>query len=154
MATSSANRGKYAEGKFKDYCNARSEAEAAFAWYRFPDAHAGSLAAVPADFEVLYSGRHLLVEVKEVGHVRLLPHKNFSADKVARCRKFQLAGSTCWVLVLFTPLNVTGRGWRDAKAWRLAPIDWFLTKTGGSWDLSGYPLMTFSESLTLAFQPS
>lgn len=147
------DRGKYAEGKFKDYCNDRSNAEAGFAHYRYPDARAGSATAVPADFEVLYNGRHFTVEVKEVEHEFRLPHKNFESGKVARCRKFQLAGSCCWVLVYFEPLGKPGRGWQDAKAWRLVPVDRFLEKEGGSWNLEPYPLRTLSESLTLAFKP-
>ena len=149
-----ANRGKVTEGRFKDYSTERSDREAGYVFHRYPDAHSGSMVSAPSDFEVLYNGRHFLMEVKEVAHVCRLPHKNYSADKVARARKFQLAGSTVWVLVFFAPLGVSGRGWREAKAYRLAPIDWFLTKTGGSWDMSEFPLMTFSESLTLAFQPS
>lgn len=148
---STGNRGKWAEGKFKDYASARSEAEAGFAEHRFPDARAGSMQAAPADFMCMLRGRHYIVEVKEVNHVRLLPHTNFSPDKVARARKWALAGSSVRVLVNFEPLGVRGRGWREALAWRVVPLTLFLVRQGGSWDLSTFPLMTFDAAMAAIF---
>lgn len=148
---STGTRGKWAEGKFKDYTTARSEAEAGFAEHRFPDARAGSLQVAPADFMCMLNSRHYTIEVKEVNHVRLLPHKNFSPDKVARCRKWALAGSRVWVLVNFEPLGARGRGWREALAWRVVPLTLFLVRQGGSWDLSTFPLMTFDAAMAAIF---
>lgn len=148
---STGNRGKWAEGKFKDYASARSDTEAGFAEHRFPDARAGSMQAAPADFMCVLHARHYLVEVKEVNHIRLLPHKNFAPDKVARCRKWALAGSIVRVLVNFEPLGVRGRGWREDLAWRVVPLEFFLVRQGGSWDLSEFPLMTFDAAMTVIF---
>jgi hypothetical protein len=120
-------RGKFAEGKVKAWMTKRSDAEAAFWMYRYPDPRAGSLQAVPADFGALRLGVPYLVEVKEVDHDFRLPAKNFSADKVARMNKFRIAGGECWVVIYH----------RTTKLWRLAPILAFAERLP-SWDLTAY----------------
>jgi hypothetical protein len=96
----------------------------------------------------MLEGKFFLVEIKEVNHEFRLSHKNFAVDKVARCRKWGLAGAKVVVLVNFEPLGVRGRGWRDALAWRLVDLDVFLDRSvGGSWDLSTFPLMTFDAAM-------
>lgn len=131
MAT--ANRGKSAEKSVKDWMTARSDADARFAFHRHPDPHSGSLQPVPADYEVMHRDVHFLVEVKEVKAAaksgsRRLPQANFSADKVARMRKWSMAGSSCWVVVHHTAVG----------EWRLMPISEFAPPRPPSWDLTDY----------------
>lgn len=130
MATSS-NRGKFAESEVKKWMTKRSDADAGFWFYRYPDPHAGSLQSVPADFGVLLKGAPHLVEVKEVkitaATSRRLPQANFSADKVARIRKFCMAGGEGWVVVCHMP----------AQEWRVVPIYVFFERQA-SWDISAH----------------
>jgi hypothetical protein len=151
MIGDNGTRGKWAEGKVSARFEQLSQQYANFDYYRFPDARAGSMKVVPADYEALKAGVYYLLEVKEVNHERLLPHKNFSSDKIARCRKRQIAGAHVLVLVYHSPLGVAGRGWQGAKAWRLAPLDFFMVKIGGSWDMSVLPLLTFDEAMLALF---
>lgn len=134
-------RGKWAETKFRKWCVKKSESTFDFSFYRFPDARAGSKSSVPSDFEVLYKGKHFNVEVKEVDHDFRLPHKNFSPDKVARMRKFEMAGSACWVFIYFKPAGV----------WRIETIAHFLEKQGGSWDMSNHAAVDFDTALREIF---
>lgn len=133
------NRGKYAEGVFRKWAKAKSDANIDFAFYRFPDARAGSLSTVPSDFEVLHRGLHFNFEIKEVDHAFRLPHSNFSKDKVARMRKFEMAGSKAIVLVYFTP----------TKMWRVKPVQWFFEQQneGASWSMSEVPMKTFLHAM-------
>lgn len=132
-------RGKWGEGQVKTWCTRRSDAEAGFWFYRYPDPRAGSLQAVPADFGVVFHKTAMLLEVKEVQHSCRLPAKNFSADKVARMAKFEMAGGECWVIVCHMP----------EKVWRLVPISEFVASRPASWDLSKY--MTFQKLDDLMF---
>lgn len=136
-------RGKASEKKFRDWCKARSDAHASFAFYRFPDARAGSLVVVPSDFEVLQQRQHYNIEIKEVNHTHLLPKKNFSKDKIARMRKFEMAGSNCVIMVYFV----------DCKLWRVAPVSWFFERMNeaGSWDMSDMPVLSFVEAVEKIF---
>lgn len=92
-----ANRGKYAEGKFRDACKSFQVAE--FNYHRYPDAHGGSRVAAPADFMTLYKGTMNLVEVKETEQERRLPYGNFAPDQIARMRAWGLAGARGFVVV-------------------------------------------------------
>ncbi len=122
--TSSSNRGRSAEDKVRESLNEYS-GWSSFAFYRLPDAHAGSMKETLADFMVMHKSQHSLLEVKEVNHDFRLPHKNFDTLKVARMRAWHMAGSAGHVLVHFVPL----------KLWRYAPIDYFVNREGGSWDM-------------------
>lgn len=128
MATA-GQRGKWSEAQVKAWTNRRSDAEAAFWAYRYPDARSGSAQTVPADFGMMHKGTGYLVEVKEVQHAFRLPAKNFSADKVARMAKFDMAGGYCYVLVCHMP----------EKLWRVVPISEFTGPRVASWDLSRFP---------------
>lgn len=132
-------RGKYAEGKVRAWMKSRSEYQASFDFYRFPDARAGSAQVVPADFEAFCNGANFLIEVKEVEHDFRLPAKNFSADKVARMAKRQLAGAECYILVYH----------RTTKLWRLVPLPIFMARAP-SWDLSGFPEHAKVDTVMLA----
>lgn len=136
-------RGKWGEQQVKKWMQARSDADAHFAFHRYPDPRAGSLQPVPADFGATCRGVSYLVEVKEVTipatrKSRLVPEKNFSADKVARMRKWQMAGSVCWVVVCHLP----------AREWRLVPLEVF-AKRQPSWDVSGYETFVSLDALLL-----
>ena len=147
-----ATRGRKAEARVFEWLTLKS-ALASFDFTRVADAKAGSMKAAMADFEALDAGKAHLVEVKEVEHKERLAFKNFSPDKVARVRKRQLAGAKCSVIICFTPLDVSGRGWRDALAWRVMPVDYFLNKPegAGSWVLSEFSLQTFDGAMRSIF---
>lgn len=138
------DRGKYAEKEVKKML-VRYEAYSSFAWYRLPDARAGSLKATLADFLTMHKGALSLVEVKQVDHAFRLPYKNFDEKKVARVRAWAMAGAEGWVMMYFTQIS----------AWRLAPIDAFLVRTskGGSWDFSGRPMMTLEQVMEKVYGP-
>ena len=130
-------RGKWAEGKVRDWLKRREETEATFAMLRYPDARAGSAQPAPSDFEATHRGTNFKIEVKEVKITtvssRRLPAANFAADKIGRMRKWHLAGAQCWVIVCHL---TEGRG--GTREWRLVPIAEFFT-AAPSWDLSMYP---------------
>lgn len=130
-------RGKWAEGKVRDWLKARSEADADFCFLRYPDARAGSAQPAPSDFEATHRGTNFKIEVKEVKITtvssRRLPAANFAADKVARMRKWFLAGSPGWVIICHL---TEGRG--GTKEWRLVPVTEFFERAP-SWDVSMYP---------------
>lgn len=128
-------RGKSAEGKVKALL--KSMESASFTHYRFPDARAGSFTVTPCDYMVCQSGKLTLLEVKEVDHVKRLPHGNFSKDQVGRMRNFEAAGAAAWVLVYFTPL----------KLWRFESVGYFLQREGGSWNLEHLPLRSLNEAM-------
>lgn len=131
MATT-GTRGKWGERQVQAWMKKRSDADARFAFNRYPDARAGSLQSAPSDFEASSRGIHYKIEVKEVTlpegrKSRLIPEKNFSADKVARMFKWQLAGDACWVVVCHLPM----------KEWRLVPLAVFTrTPRPPSWDVA------------------
>jgi hypothetical protein len=124
-------RGKWAEDQVRSWMKKRSDADARFAFNRYPDARAGSLQSAPSDFEASCRGTHFKVEVKEVKittvATRRLPQANFSVDKVARMNKWRFAGDQCWVVVCH-------RGEGRVQEWRLVPLDVFLD-TAPSWDV-------------------
>jgi hypothetical protein len=94
------------------------------------------LQPAPSDFEASHRGAHFKIEVKEVKITtvssRRLPAANFSADKVARMRKWHLAGDECWVVVCHL---TEGRG--GVREWRLIPAAHFYERQP-SWDLLPY----------------
>lgn len=133
---SPANRGKVAEKlvkKFLDKLSLNSNT----ASHRFPDARAGSFQATLADFVLVHKGTMYLLEVKEVQHAYRLPHGNLGLDQVARMRRFQLAGAEAHLLVYHSGLG----------KWRTAPVDYFLTREGGSWDLRNLPVRELEDIL-------
>lgn len=135
--STAANRGKWAEGKVRVYLQSLETAKLAF--HRFPDAHAGSLVATPADFLVCRSARLTLLEVKEVQHEYRLNHKNFALDQMARMRMWKLAGAEAYVAVCFMP----------SKTWRILDVDYFVNREGASWDMRDIPTVPLSTLETL-----
>lgn len=136
MATA-GQRGKWAEGKARDWMKNRNDSDALFAFLRYPDARAGSAQPAPSDFEATHRGTNFKIEVKEVKITtvssRRLPAANFASDKRGRMRKWRMAGAECWVIVCHL---VEGRG--GVKEWRLAPIEHFQDHQT-SWDMLGFP---------------
>ena len=126
MVTSTANRGKWAEGKVKAYLSKLNESSS-LAWYRFPDAHAGSLQQSLSDFLVVAKGKTYLLEVKEVAHACRLPVANYKLQQRAKARSFELAGALALVLIYHSPVD----------RWRLLPNAYFGIQDKGSWDLTG-----------------
>ncbi len=141
MADAKGKRGKWAEGKVREWLDDRCAADINFDAYRYPDARAGSFTVVPADYEAVLRGQLYMLEVKEVDHAFRLPHKNFDNGKVGRMVKRQYAGAYCWVLVCHMP----------AREWRLVPLSVFQTRTGGSWDLSRYGITTLDAAMKQIF---
>ena len=123
-----ANRGKYAEGKFREMCKLY-EKSASFAFHRFPDAHAGSLVTAPADFQTLFDSQLRMIEVKETKEIARLPYNNFASDQVARMRLWQLAGAESWVIVYHT----------ETKLYRCFRLESFYVREEGqaSWFFAG-----------------
>lgn len=131
-----ANRGKQAETLLKNHF-AKLAKQADTAFYRLPDAHAGAYTATLADFLLLHRSQLYLIECKQVNHAYRLPHSNFKESQIAKMRVWELAGAKSLVLIYHTPLD----------AWRGLPLDHFLTRTGGSWDLSSVPTVKLEELL-------
>lgn len=144
-------RGKWAEKQVRDWMKARSERDADFCFLRYPDARAGSAQPAPSDFEATHRGTNFKIEVKEVKITtissRRLPAANFSADKVARMRKWFVAGTPGWVIVCHL---TEGRG--GVREWRLVPIAEFFVRQA-SWDLSTYPVYSDVNDVMLQLFP-
>ena len=157
----SANRGKYAEAKVRIILKEIEEENLRFTFNRIQDAHAarGVFASQAGDFEWFFDTGKIaglpvdgggsiavpftlngVLEVKETEHAFRLAHKNFSADKVARMRKRQLAGSQPLVLICHRVY-----GGDTPTVWRPVEFDYFLQREGGSWDLSDWPTYTQKE---------
>lgn len=132
---SSANRGKYAEGKVKDYLNKINEAMLNFDFERVLDAHAagGRFQSRTGDFTWWAPELHGVIEVKEVEHAFRLPYKNVSTESIAKLVKRQLAGGQISILVCHQPM----------KLWRAVPLERLRERDkdtpSGSWDLSDLP---------------
>lgn len=153
--TNAANRGKRAEDLVRQHLKDIAAAHANFDFQRNQDAHsAGGHMSVPqvGDFAAFVLernsqapmfrvSRNFVIEVKEVKHDFRLPYKNFSADKVARIRKRELAGAEGVVLIRFMP----------ADEWRAVPTSFFYSrdaeKPSGSWDLSAVPVEDYRTAL-------
>jgi len=133
---SHSNRGKIAEVKLAKHL-AKLSLKTDTAWHRLSDAHAGSFAPALADFLLLNKGQLYLIECKQVNHAYRLPHSSFNESQVARMRVWQLAGASAIILVYHTPLD----------AWRGFPLDYFLTRTGGSWDFRDTPTVNLESLL-------
>ncbi len=131
-----ANRGKQAETLLKNHF-AKLAKQTDTAFYRLPDAHAGAYTATLADFLLMHKSQLYLIECKQVNHAYRLPHANFKESQVARLRVWQLAGAKPIILVYHTPLD----------AWRGLPLEHFLTRAGGSWDLSHVPTVKLEDLL-------
>lgn len=158
-SSSPADRGKAAEGQVKDHLKALNDRHMHFCYNRNLDAHAagGKFQAQAGDFQAFSwpaasgweaqggegqrpASRNFIIEVKEVKHDFRLPHGNYSVDKVARVEKRVHAGTEAIVLVRFTKAPV--------PYWRAVPHEVFRTRTGGSWDLSAYPIVDMKKALS------
>lgn len=137
------DRGKWEEGKVKAMLELYSN-YSSFTFMRLPDARAGSRVPTLSDFQTMHKGQFALLEVKAVEHDYRLPHKNFDENKVARMRTWQMSGADAHVLVHFKTL----------KVWRYSPLDFFVTRQGGSWDMRGIPTITLSAAMEKMYGPA
>lgn len=142
---SAGTRGKWSEAAVRKQLE-RYSAYSTFTFLRLPDARAGSRQPTLADFMTMHKGAHGLLEVKEVDHDFRLPHKNFDENKVGRMRLWNMAGSAANVFVCFNPGAKTA-------IWRQAPIDYFLKREGGSWDMRDRPIIKLEEAMEIVYGP-
>ena len=154
--SAAANRGKYSEGKVKDYLKLLEASHMTFTYNRVQDAHAAGGRFVPqaGDFQAFarieskmcdewnnptHSSRNFIIEVKELKHDFRLPHASYSPDKVARVQKRVLAGSEAIVILYHS----------TTKLWRAVPFAVFTDRSvGGSWDLREYPTGDYRTALS------
>lgn len=123
-------RGKFAEGKVRDFLRALSEAYAEFDFARIYDARSsgGKIPSQPGDFSFFRPDNHGLIEAKEIEHDFRLPKDKL--PQIPGLRKRQLAGGQIVILILHT----------EIEQWRSVPFKWILDRREqASWDLSGFP---------------
>jgi hypothetical protein len=160
-----AERGKWAEAEVRDVLTDLEKELLGFTFNRIPDAKGGWAQPAAADFQWFYDTgvtvaldgwqdnqhalytRNGIIEVKEVEHLTLLPHKNFSPDKIARAWKRKLAGCEDIVLVAHKL-----KGMRKPQVtWRFVPLKFFndttYVKGVASWDLSKFPIQPMEQTL-------
>lgn len=147
-------RGKWAEGKFTAFCKLLDETANA-TYYRFPDARAGFRQPAPCDYMLMAAGVMTVVEVKEVEHATLLPYANYAADQHGRIMKWLWAGARGFVLIAFKEAVENYKA-KNARVWRVVPVQDLAERPTeprpgtkrriGSWDLTGYPLLTLDEA--------
>jgi hypothetical protein len=130
-------RGKYAEGKVKDFLTKHAASKVDFDWERLPDARSamGRMKAQIADYSFFMPGVHGVIEVKEVEHDVRLPAKNFGDDQIAKMYKRQLAGGVPVVLVYH---KTTG-------LWRCPDYNWMREERAASWNLSDWSTFTTAQ---------
>jgi hypothetical protein len=159
-------RGVYAEGKVREWLKQHKGERTEFTFNRILDAKSskGAMSAPqPGDFQwFLDTGinvtpygvpdgawpqdyakhftRNGLIEVKEVAHSYLLPHRNFGVDQVGRMRIRHMAGSETLIVVCFRPEGLPTH-------WRSAPLDFFEQRIGGSWNFSAFPSYSKVDSI-------
>lgn len=118
-----ADRGKIAERKLQAYLSALATRSHNM-WLRIPDAHGGSKTAKPSDFLYMQNGKLYVLECKSTLHEYRLPHGNVDTAQIGRMRRWEMAGARSFVAVYHETLD----------KWRLRHVDYFLERTGGSWD--------------------
>ena len=143
---SQGTRGKWAEGKVRDYLNVIAQ-QAGFNFMRLPDARAGSFVPTTSDFLVGNKGQAWMLEVKEVENEFRLPRYNYKQDQSSRVRMWEMAGFKSLAIVAFLPLK--GATYRaDRKMWRAESLGYFTGDDTSSWDMRDLPLLTLAEALT------
>lgn len=127
-----AERGKSAEKIVEGYfAKRKAHLGVGFDFERVPDARAagGRFTPVTGDFRAFYLGKSSNIEVKEADTVDLLPKKNFSRDKIARCYRRSLTGVITVVLIHHTRTD----------SWVIAPISHFFENDVPSWRTNAFP---------------
>jgi hypothetical protein len=109
-----------------------------FAWDRPVDTReaGGPVKAVVGDYDLMYAGRLLTMEVKETSFDRL-PSKNFKRPQINRLKRRALAGVPVVVLVHHV-------GERDR--WVVMPIEPFFEQVKGDFATDGYPTYTSAKA--------
>lgn len=139
-------RGKFAEGKAREWLKKESDDRSDFNFMRLPDARAGSFQPTTSDYLVGHRGIGTFLEMKEVQHDFRLPCANFPGDQRGRIQAWELAGFKSLIVVCHTTLK-PGSYTRGLKMWRCAPLSYFLNPEGASWDMRDLPLLTLDQSL-------
>lgn len=146
---SQGDRGKWAEGKVRDYLNVLAQ-QAGFNFMRLPDARAGSFVSTTADFLVGNKGQAWMLEVKEVAHEFRLPRHGYPTEQRSRVRMWEMAGFKSLVVVAFMPLK--GAAYRaDRQMWRAESLGYFTGDDTSSWDMRDQPLATLGAALSPLF---
>lgn len=91
--------GKWAELQVQKWLDAESNANASFAFHRFPDARAarGALASQPSDHLVVHRGEVTFLETKETAEKTRLPRSKIS--QYGSLMKMNWAGARVLVIV-------------------------------------------------------
>ena len=134
-----ANRGKKQEAAVLKYLKKREEEDATFTFQRQYDARSagGRFPSQVGDYLTFRTQMHGVLEVKALAHDFRLPNKNFSAEKIAKCRRREMAGSHIAVLVCHTTTGM----------WRTPPFSIFANAPAvSSWVLSDYPTYPSAEA--------
>jgi hypothetical protein len=132
---SAAKRGKQTESTLDDEFEKLQSDSIHFDYERIVDAFTTRGAyTVPrvGDFLLFYRGVAVVLEAKETEHDYRLPAGNFTTDARARMRRRAGAGVLCLVVVHH----------KKSDVWRLHNIDWYDTRSKGSWDYSSEPSLT------------
>lgn len=167
-----ANRGKYAESKVKDYLKALETRLANFTFNRISDAHAagGRAQPQPGDFQAFMRVTGQGVYFQDV--------REQTPEGLTMGSKGVLEVSRNWLIEVkevkhsfrlphknYGPDSVARMHKRvlagsepivlifhtEEKLWRHVPFEVFLTRTGGSWDLRPYPTFDYKHTLDHIF---
>jgi hypothetical protein len=125
-------KGKASENTVKKWLQAEQlKRGMEFAWDRPVDTReaGGVVKAVIGDYDLMFAGRLLTMEVKETGFDDL-PSKNFKRPQINRLKRRTLAGVQVVVLV-----HHTG----DRDRWVVMPIEPFFRNEKGNFQTDGYP---------------
>jgi hypothetical protein len=127
-----ANKGKASENAVKLWLKAETlKRGLEFAWDRPVDTReaGGMVKATVGDYDLMFAGRLMTMEVKETSFDRL-PSKNFQRPQINRLKRRALAGVPVIVVIHHT-------GERDR--WVVMPIDPFFDQVKGDYATDGHP---------------
>jgi len=137
-----ADRGKTLEGDLRKAFDARKSNVLAFDFERVPDARAtqGRLRQPRTGDYILFCGTHVtIVEAKEIKHGFRLPVSSFDAAERGRLKRRALAGAKVYVVAMHL----------EEGTYRIAPIDWFDARTGGSFNMAELQPVTIEEIMNV-----
>jgi penicillin-binding protein-related factor A (putative recombinase) len=119
-----ADRGKWAESEVEAVLKAWNDKYFAFAYLRLPDSRSARnyISAQIADFQMMFGGFFMPLEVKETEHDFLL--KKDKIRQLALLRKWENAGAKALVVTYHSQI----------KVWRVANIG-DLERGATSWDM-------------------
>lgn len=124
-------RGKAAERAVKDvlgiYVALRGPR---FTWDRPVDSReaGGAVKAVTGDYNLIFAGRLVTLEVKETEVAGKLPRKNLDGGQLGRLMRRALAGVPVWVIVHHKGTNV----------WKVQRVEWLFERREGAWSTDSW----------------